>query len=247
MAMAEFKRHKTRRGAKPAPRLERSDETSGAETTPALLSTNLMARMKQPQLDACNDEGRRFTKRSATASAEMALALAVLCGCALIVSPRAPSAPLVFVTAPPCRVAEPGLSLAAAPQRGVLTPRGRSVCCAQDEVEAVAAPQWVQGTLSTGETYWWWYSGDDDDDEDAEIALERPADAWSVGELPDGRRYTWRDADDPEDPEVVIWSEGTLSSGKQFWFSDDGTVSLTDPFDLSIVQKRVPGDAVDVE
>lgn len=83
----------------------------------------------------------------------------------------------------------------------------------QEADEALALPQWVQGTLANGDPFWWWYDDDDTRLEDAEVALEQPSDAWRIGTLSDGSPYTWRASDDPDDPEIKIWKEGELSTG----------------------------------
>jgi|EP00966_Prymnesium_polylepis_P033985 hypothetical protein len=44
--------------------------------------------------------------------------------------------------------------------------------------------------------------------------------------------------------EIKIWKEGELGSGDAYWFADDGMVSMTDPFDLTVVQRWIPGDGV---
>mmetsp|Transcript_38988 Transcript_38988/g.107562 ORF Transcript_38988/g.107562 Transcript_38988/m.107562 type:complete len:154 (+) Transcript_38988:3-464(+) len=112
------------------------------------------------------------------------------------------------------------------------------------EAEAEAAPQWVQGNLASGEPFWWWFESDEDEN-DGDIELEQPPTAWRIGELADGRAYTWRDSEDgDDDPEIKIWKEGELGSGDAYWFADDGMVSMTDPFDLTVVQRWIPGDGV---
>ena len=56
------------------------------------------------------------------------------------------------------------------------------------------------------------------------------ADSWQIGVLASGRRYLWRG--DTEDPDIRLWEQSFLDSGKPFWYTSDGAVSLTDPFDL---------------
>jgi len=90
----------------------------------------------------------------------------------------------------------------------------------------------------------WWFESDEDEN-DGDIELEQPPTAWRIGELADGRAYTWRDSEDgDDDPEIKIWKEGELGSGDAYWFADDGMVSMTDPFDLTVVQRWIPGDGV---
>lgn len=101
-----------------------------------------------------------------------------------------------------------GLGMLARPQSA-----RASVLTLQTNDEAQASPQWVQGTLANGDAFWWWFDGDEDRIEDAEVSLEQPPDAWRVGELSDGSPYTWRVTEDSDDPEIMIWSKGELSSG----------------------------------
>ena len=54
--------------------------------------------------------------------------------------------------------------------------------------------------------------------------------------LASGRRYMWRGGGEDDDaraePEVRLWEQSSLDSGKPFWYTAEGKVSLTDPFDL---------------
>jgi hypothetical protein len=125
---------------------------------------------------------------------------------------------------------------------------GRSSIARLQETEVETPAHWVKGVLSSGDDYWWRFDPESGvDEEDAEIALEQPPDAWRMGELPDGRPYIWRDGEDEDDPEIMIWSERELSSGAPFWYAEDGTVSLTDPFDLTVVQRWTLPDEDEAE
>lgn len=92
--------------------------------------------------------------------------------------------------------------------------------------------QWRKASLSpTGQEYWWRESVTGE----IEISVELPIDAWRVGMLPSGRPYTWRPSvHNPEDPEVRVWHFDYLESGRRYWWTDDGAVSLSDPHDLTV-------------
>ena len=98
---------------------------------------------------------------------------------------------------------------------------------------AVSAPEgeWKVGTLDDGREYFWREGSDPDD---PEIRLPGSAqdggERWRIGVLESGRRYMWRGNGD--DTDVRLWEQSSLDSGKPFWYTADGAVSLTDPFDL---------------
>ena len=100
------------------------------------------------------------------------------------------------------------------------------------------ASDWQVGTLPSGRQY---FFRPTDDEDDPEVRLlsdlsEEPSEVdtisdWKVGTLPSGRQHLWRDnLDDPDDPEIKMYSEGSLDSGQPFWYDDEGTVVLNDPF-----------------
>lgn len=118
----------------------------------------------------------------------------------------------------------------------------------QEEDDDATPAHWVKGTLDNGNNYWWRYDPETDADEEAETEFEEPYDAWRVGELPSGQMYTWRfEAEDEDDVVTMMWTERELSTGAPYWFADDGTVALTDPFDLSIVQSWTMSDGDESE
>jgi hypothetical protein len=65
-------------------------------------------------------------------------------------------------------------------------------------------------------------------------------DRWHVI-LECGREYLWRGSEDPENPELKMWTEGRLESGERFWYDGDGEIILTDPF--ARWRKTGPDDA----
>ena len=99
---------------------------------------------------------------------------------------------------------------------------------------------WKVGTLPSGREYFFRANPEDPDDPEVRLTTdldEEPSEAsaalsaeWRVGTLPSGRRYLWRETDDPDDPEVKMYSESTLDSGQPFWYDDDGEVLLSNPF-----------------
>ena len=101
------------------------------------------------------------------------------------------------------------------------------------EVLGKGVVQWRRSTLEdTGLEYWWRPPADTD--EAAELALSRPPDSWRLALLSSGRPYLWREnSADPEDPEVRLWRRSALSCGRPFWYTEEGKVSLEDPFDLA--------------
>ena len=117
------------------------------------------------------------------------------------------------------------------------------------EEEGAAHAHWVKGVLaSNGNDYWWLYDPYAEEDADSEVELEAPNRAWRVGELPSGQDYIWRYASDDEEEEEIetmIWTEKELSTGAPYWLADDGTVSITNPFDVSIVQQWTDPDPED--
>jgi hypothetical protein len=103
----------------------------------------------------------------------------------------------------------------------------------EPEIAMTAPPEdWKVGMLSDGRQYLW-REGDNPDDPDIKMlgdAVTQSNAGWRVGTLPSGRRYLWRG--EAHDPEVRLWEQSYLDSGKPFWYTADGAVSLTDPFDL---------------
>ena len=109
----------------------------------------------------------------------------------------------------------------------------------EPEVTTTApADDWKVGKLANGREFLW-REGDDPNDPEinmlkgSALAASEPevsADGWRIGVLASGRRYLWRGG--ALDPEVRFWESSTLDSGKVFWYTADGKVSLTDPYDL---------------
>jgi hypothetical protein len=94
--------------------------------------------------------------------------------------------------------------------------------------------EWKAGTLASGREYLWRSSASGGEDDPDIVLLGDEDDSshqWKVGTLKSGKRYLWRDnPDDPDDPEIKMWSESQLKSGKPFWYDEDGEISLSDPF-----------------
>ena len=107
------------------------------------------------------------------------------------------------------------------------------------------AEDWKVGKLENGREFLWREGNDPDDPEialqgsevEATSAPDTSPDGWRIGVLASGRRYLWRGS--AEDPEVRFWDSSTLESGKVFWYTGDGHVSLTDPFDLRSRQELI--------
>jgi hypothetical protein len=101
------------------------------------------------------------------------------------------------------------------------------------------------GKLENGREFLWREGNDPNDPEialqgsevEATSAPDTSPDGWRIGVLASGRRYLWRGS--AEDPEVRFWDSSTLESGKVFWYTGDGHVSLTDPFDLRSRQELI--------
>ena len=95
------------------------------------------------------------------------------------------------------------------------------------------ASDWKVGTLDNGKEYVW-REGDNPDNPEIRLTsgagTASAAAGWKIGVLKSGRRYTWRG--DESNQEVRLWEVSQLESGKPFWYTIDGHVSLTDPFDL---------------
>ena len=107
------------------------------------------------------------------------------------------------------------------------------------------ADDWKVGLLDSGREFLW-REGANPDDPDIKLepssanAASEPdvsPEGWRIGVLASGRRYLWRGS--AEDPEVRFWESSTLESGSVFWYTGDGHVSLSDPFDLRAGYKEI--------
>lgn len=88
--------------------------------------------------------------------------------------------------------------------------------------------EWRKGAkLESGSDFWWRLGNT------PEVSVTGPvgqclAGQWQFATLDSGKPYLWRSTGN--DVEVNFWEHGTLVSGEEYWYDEDGEVTFTDPY-----------------